>query len=151
MNIFKKLFGKNKDNQTVVSLHSIVSEWIQTIERENSLPDDTVGLYFGIFEEGYTGNYMLYLVGSNNYDDTDSDWACMSNQTFIPENMYCPILPLSPGDSWEDDLKQITDCLKQIITETPTLRLWSVPYITAGFDEGEIELIYSNTTASDKP
>lgn len=147
MKFLKRIFNK-RNNTPNTDLHSIVSEWILSIEAENNLPDDTEGLYFGIFEEGTTGNYMLYLVGSNNYDKDDNDWACMSNQTFIPENMYCPILPISPSDDWETDLNIIIDCLKTIIGETPALRLWQVPVITAGFDEGELEIIHTSRSGT---
>ena len=69
-----------------------IREWIENLALESPLPDDIKALWIGIIRvEGDDGQEIptIYLVGSNNYNEDDIDWA--SEPTYMPDNRYvCP-------------------------------------------------------------
>ncbi|HQU91595.1 MAG TPA: hypothetical protein PLK77_04820 [Pyrinomonadaceae bacterium] len=117
-----------------------LQSWLHEI-CESEAPDRTVLAFnFGLFEteEGYS----IYLIGSNEYDKLDPDWA--TNVDFEPANKYLPLPPHDFGNlSWERALEKIRIQLIEF-TATETFQrsfLARAHAITTGFDDGDLVLI----------
>lgn len=59
-------------------------KWLRRVNQSSPPPDDVVAYNFGIFES--EGGYILYLVGSREYDPDDDDWAC--HEDYVPVEKY---------------------------------------------------------------
>ncbi|EMY69347.1 hypothetical protein [Leptospira vanthielii] len=66
--------------------------WFLQIIKENKIPDEINGLYFGLFETTLKKKFKskqtiaIYLIGSFSWDQNDSEWAC--DEDFVPDNKY---------------------------------------------------------------
>lgn len=81
-----------------------IINWILTISKSEQIPEGIKAVNIGLVET--ENGYTLYMVGSNEYDAEDSDWAC--NEDFVPENKYLVV----EGDSfnkmpWDHFLKEV--------------------------------------------
>lgn len=120
--------------QTAISIH--IHNWISKI-CETEHPDDSIIAYhFGLFEsdKGYT----IYLAGSAEFDEDDSDWAC--NSDFEPEEKYLLLPDEFQNQSWEEVLDKAVASLTAYTT-TATFQssfLATVTAITTGFDDGDL-------------
>lgn len=113
---------------------SIILDWISDIDKNEKLPSDIIALNFGLFEP-----YGIELIGSNEYDEEDEDWAC--NEDFVPQKRTCPKLPISSDTPWERVLEEITIILKDLVKENKNIRLFQVKHITTGFCDGNLVVI----------
>lgn len=117
-------------------MNAELNNWLNSILK-NEKPDNTIeAFYIGIFESG--DGYMLYLTGSEYFDDNDDDWAC--NQDFIPQNRYC-ILPNEYSNyQWEKILSLVITEVKDFM-QTPEYQnsfLNNSKAIAVGFDDGDL-------------
>lgn len=117
-----------------------IINWILTISKSEQIPEGIKAVNIGLVET--ENGYTLYMVGSNEYDAEDSDWAC--NEDFVPENKYLVV----EGDSfnkmpWDQFLKDVVEILKNFVKseEYKNSILYSVPHVTTGFDGGDLEII----------
>ncbi|MBK6725042.1 MAG: hypothetical protein IPG58_17820 [Acidobacteria bacterium] len=112
-------------------------EWLTEI-CSTEKPDDSIVAYnFGLFEtdEGFT----VYLVGSNEYNEADPDWAC--TETFVPKQKY---FPLSSSEyenlDWQQVLETFTAQLTRFTQTDSFINSFFVDAvaITTGFDDGDL-------------
>jgi hypothetical protein len=62
-------------------------EWLTKLSKTEK-PDKSIIAYnFGIFET--TEGYTVYLIGSKEFEEDDSDWA--TNEDFVPQLKYFPL------------------------------------------------------------
>lgn len=114
-------------------IKKIVEDWIIQINQEAELPKEIVALNFGLFEP-----YGIELIGANEYDSTDDDWACQED--FRVETSIK--LPISEQEDWEDVLECIQEILKDIIKEhSNDLPILNVNHITTGFSDGDLVVV----------
>jgi len=113
-------------------------KWLQGVCAVENPSSDIIAYNVGLFE-GENG-YTVYLTGSVEYDEDDSDWAC--NEDFTPEERYF-VLPDSTDDEWEvaqDNVKKML----QLFIEEPAFKtsfLSKAKAITVGFDDGDLERV----------
>lgn len=157
-NILKKLFSltrdkenKPEDVQTCCTpvegfdkqkVKAIVKRWLLSIAEYETLPDGIVALNFNLWEaveENGNSCYTLELTGAKVYDAEDNDWAC--EEDFDPRQRNCDALQLSSEIPWEDLLKGLVEILKELKAELAEISLFQVKHITAGFGEGNLEVI----------
>jgi hypothetical protein len=113
--------------------------WLKRMNEEK-LPSDIVAINIGIFES--KSGYVLYLVGSKEYDSSNSDWAC--NQDFVPKDKYFYVKDKNLNSlTWQEFLKTAGKSLYEIKEEQkfPSLILSRVQHITYGFDDGDLEVL----------
>ncbi|KNF09453.1 hypothetical protein CLPU_3c02320 [Gottschalkia purinilytica] len=116
---------------------NILSNWISQISNEEDLDENIKALNFGIFES--ENGYTVYLIGSNEYDIDDDEWAC--NEDFVPKQKY---LTFNEGQTirlnWEDFEELICRTLKSIINseKVDEYSILNVDNITTGFDDGDL-------------
>ena len=156
-NMLKKLFslfGGNEeipDSQALLApmetfdkpkVKDIVRRWILYVDAHDTLPDDIVALNFNVWEavdEDNVSCYTLELIGSEQYDAEDDDWAC--EEDFEPKERNCDDLQLSSKIPWEDVLKGMVDVLKELKDELGGISLFRVKHITVGFSEGDLVVV----------
>jgi hypothetical protein len=113
------------------------NNWLTRICK-NEKPNNSIIAYnFGIFET-QTG-YMIYLVGSKEFDSKNNDWA--ANTQFAPQYKYFN-LPTNEFDGLNFDMaeRKATDMVKNFM-KTSTFRnsfFTNAKAITIGFDDGDL-------------
>lgn len=114
-----------------------VKKWLEGIAMSESLPEEIVAVNIGMFET--EGGYALYLCGSEEYDEEDSDWAC--DPAFeLPENYLMFTGRDFESIDWETFLKYVIDALKEILDSGNTAidNFFGQRIVTAGFDDGDL-------------
>src|SRR3989339_523760 len=81
-----------------IQMKDKISTWLKRINDNESIPKDIKAFNIGIFES--EKEYMIYLIGSKEYDTLDDDWAC--NEDFIPEEKYLGLGKKSKKLDWLD-------------------------------------------------
>lgn len=122
-NLFKEIKKDNKKD---------FLNWLNGITNR---PSGNIQAYwFGLFES--EKGYVIYLTGSNNYDEVDDDWAC--NIDFTPENKYLD-LGLK-GYKWEDVLDIATNLIKDFTKSEEYKKhfISKADHIAVGFDDGDL-------------
>lgn len=126
----------------------LIEKWF--IELVNNKPPSKKikGLYFGIFET--TSGCELYVIGSNEYNEEDSDWAC--NFDWRPKGRYSNInifadlwnstKPMT-DDNWRIVLAAIIISLKEFLRKESVLKILKnqdMKFAT-GFDGGDLFIL----------
>jgi hypothetical protein len=108
---------------------SEIEAWITQIKER----PDVVAINIGLFQS--ENGFQAYLIGSNEYDPEDDDWAC--NEDFIPATKYID-LPCSQSVNWESLQSDVVDIIKGLLSTNSSTILNHVPNITVGFDDAEL-------------
>ena len=151
--IFDELFDINIDEEK-----SEIQEWLRLVFDKNPVPENIKGLWIGIVkmwnEEDDNEFYVIYLQGSDSFNDDDLEWA--TNPTYQPNEEYKYFIPdkLNKLDEiikrdedydfldWILPLGFISYILNEII-ERKLLNINQKGLIT-GFDSGDFQLIKTN-------
>jgi len=99
-------------------------------------PSESIVAYnIGLFES--EDGYMAYLIGSQEYDESNDDWAC--NEDFVPRKKYFN-LPNSKDKKWEIILEEVKVFMKEFMkSDSAKESFFSyATAITVGFDEGDL-------------
>lgn len=101
------------------------------------LPNEVKALNFNLYETEDDTKFEAEMVGCVAYDENDEDWACDAIYS-SKENIYC-----FNSQDWEQALAYFVNmaqkCLKEEV-ELPS----TVEYVTAGFVDGNLEVIYKS-------
>ena len=114
-----------------------ISSWLQRMAEQEQVPSEIVALNFGLYES--ENGYCIYLVGSEEYDEDDDDWAC--NEDFEPDDNYLEIEGLSPQNTpWDKFQDSVVQILKECMANASAdvSRLFGNRVVTAGFDDGNL-------------
>ena len=111
--------------------------WLNRVSQSSPPPNNVVAYNFGIFES--ESGYILYLIGSREYDPDDDDWAC--SEDYVPVEKYF-MLPknLADGRDWQGVQREVVRIINRFI-ESPECKesfLAHASAITAGFDDGDL-------------
>ncbi|MBO9154935.1 hypothetical protein ACFOTA_22155 [Chitinophaga sp. GCM10012297] len=114
-----------------------LNDWLfQLCDTES--PDTSIAAYhFGLFETAH--GYEIYLIGSKEFDEEDSDWAC--NVDFEPVNKYFPLTQEEYRNvGWEKILERIISELSAFVrTEKFATSFFSkAEAVSTGFDDGDL-------------
>ncbi|MEZ3549196.1 MAG: hypothetical protein K1W02_00450 [Muribaculaceae bacterium] len=122
-----------------------LEEWLKSIATGNTLPKDIVAVNIGMFETD--GGYGVYLCGSDEYDEEDSDWACEPAYE-IPDDYLMLTGDVFESMDWETFQNDIVEALKEILTSdggiinrfigTRINRFIGKRIVTTGFDDGDL-------------
>ena len=118
-------------------MDSKFKDWVEEISANETISSNITAFNFGIFET--ENGYSLYLIGSENYDENDDDWA--TEVDFEPSHKYFEIDPLiTKGKSWEQVLKLSNDVVSRYVKSDSfkSSILKNAKAITIGFDEGDL-------------
>lgn len=111
--------------------------WLKEIEADYGKPDSSISaLNFGLIET--ENGYSSYLIGAEEYDEDDDDWAC--EEDYAPEPRYLPMQESYSDLDWEQTQQKFSEHLKNFIGSELANKtfLTQVNIITTGFDDGEL-------------
>lgn len=119
-------------------MKEVVEKWFDKVNGIEIVPTNITALNFGLFESDE--NYILYLTGSEIYDESDDDWA--TEIDYEPKNKYV-VLPDSKNRDWKEVQYEIENIITGFInTESFQNSIFSkIKNITVGFDNGDLKKI----------
>ena len=116
-----------------------IHAWIDRIDKREWIPPSIKAFNIGITETA--DDYYTYLVGANNYQPENDDWAC--EEGFIPREKYLSLGEGSKKWTW----KEIESIVKAGVEEfiqfriAPLTFIHKAEYLTTGFDEGDLKRV----------
>lgn len=107
-----------------------ISNWLDSIIKEEHVPENIIVLNIGIYEaeEGY----CLYLTGHEEYDEDNDSWA---EDVAYESPRYCHV---HIDIDWNDFLNSTESILKQFFSEKEAKGLFNGKIVTTGFDDGNL-------------
>jgi hypothetical protein len=118
--------------------YKVFSSWLDKVFQQG-LPKEIEAFNFNLYE-GF-GTYSIQLVGCDNFDEDDVDWAC-SNYFTTGENI-CRIERTENIEYWENGLSYMTELVEQYLVEGRYAKtLKSVSAVGIGFVDGDVNMIY---------
>ena len=128
------VFNLLKHNDGESSDYSLFSNWLDRI-LSGKLPKGIKAFNFNLYE-GSEGTYDIQLIGSDEFDEDDSDWAC--TYFFSAGEDLCFIKRTEKIEHWEEGLKYISKMVKQYVENgTNAHVLKNVDAVGIGFVDGE--------------
>lgn len=116
-----------------------IFDWLLSFNETELYPQkEIIALNFGIYES--PEGFVLYVIGSRNYDEDNSDWACMPAD-YNPNTNY---LTVSNKDlDWENFQDLVINTLKNYLanSDVPQDIFSRVKHIITGFDDGDLVVI----------
>lgn len=113
-----------------------IVNWINNIQKLDGIPPkEVVAFNFGIFQNEV--GYVMYLVGSFEYDENDDDWASIE----LPKAVYRYLnIPASQSKKWDFILHYCSSLLLELEKEGKfNIELFrNAIAITTGFDDGDL-------------
>ena len=119
--------------------YKLFSNWLNNV-LEQELPKDIVAFNFNLYE-GSEDTYDIQLIGSDEFEEDDGDWAC--TEYFSTNENICYIQITKDIDEWEKGLDYITKLVEKYLNEGKNANvLKSVSAVGIGFVDGDINIIY---------
>ncbi|BCV35900.1 hypothetical protein [Shewanella chilikensis] len=121
-----------------MEFESRLFEWINQALADG-MPPRVKAFNFNLFETG--PDFGIELIGSSEFDEADSDWAC--EEVFEPKQRQLRI-PLSySGGDWEQCLESMKAAIQVYLqTDEPGAAiLHQAEGIGIGFVDGDLELV----------
>lgn len=114
----------------------LISFWINRIDDKEVIPKSVIAFNFGIIET--ENDYKTYLVGTNNYDTENDDWAC--EEDFTPKEKYLSLGADSKKWNWQEIQSIVKNGIEEFIETriSPLTFVHKAEYLTTGFDDGEL-------------
>jgi len=136
---YQKFVSEFKTEIEKDEIKRLISFWINRIDDEEQIPKSIKAFNFGIIET--ENDYQTYLVGTNNYDSENDDWAC--EEDFTPNERYLSLGIDSKKWKWDEIQSIVKTGIEQFIETriSPLTFVHSAEYLTIGFDDGELERI----------
>ena len=109
--------------------------WLEK-QLSREIPDNIIAFNFNLYESETEDQFDVQLIGCKEYDLEDEDWACNSDFS-TEEDLYS-----FSADDWEDALKTLIKSVKDYLQSCSTPnKLTTAEYVTAGFVDGDLEVI----------
>lgn len=107
------------------------------------IPSIVVAFSFNIFElDSAQANYGIELVGCDEFDAGDSDWACGEVWVASPRSIFIPRGFVSGG--WEACLHGIEQLVLSVMEKSSVAakKLKEAKAVAVGFVDGDLKLIW---------
>jgi hypothetical protein len=120
-----------------VSLIPEIDNWLAKIQNSPEPPAEIIAYYFGLFEA--KGFYVLYLIGSAEFDADDDDWKYEIGYEPAPKYLHLQ------GPDWKGlkpavVLEKVATHLKNS-PQLSTGIFANAEAIAVGFDDGDLEIV----------
>jgi hypothetical protein len=117
----------------------LFSNWVNQV-LEQDVPKGIKAFNFNLYE-GEEKTYDIQLIGSDEFYEDDSDWAC--TDYFTSGEQICYIKRTEEIEGWEQGLSYITMLVKRYLDEGENAQiLKKSPVIGIGFVDGDIDILY---------
>ncbi|BFT72352.1 hypothetical protein [Paenibacillus sp. P36] len=115
------------------------SNWLNQI-LEQDIPKDIKAFNFNLYE-GSDDTYDIQLIGSDEFDEDDSNWAC--TDYFTSEEDICYIKRTESIQHWDQGLNYITLLVERYLKEGEYANiLKSASAIGIGFVDGDMDILF---------
>jgi hypothetical protein len=133
---YQKFVSEFKTEIEKDEIKRLISFWINRIDDKEQIPKSIKAFNFGIIET--ENDYQTYLVGTNNYDSENDDWAC--EEDFTPNERYLSLGIDSKKWNWNEIQSIVKTGIEQFIETriSPLTFVHKAEYLTVGFDDGEL-------------
>lgn len=132
MGLFDRLFNKNKADST----ENGFDVWLDNILK-NELPDDIEAICFNLYEDS-ENQWSAELVGTDSFDEEDSDWACDE----VYSTREFPYVIKIKSD-WKAIEKLFTDYISDYLDHGKySAKLKQYNAVAVGFVDGDLNIIY---------
>lgn len=122
----------------------LFSNWLNKILEQN-IPKEVKAFNFNLYE-GADNTYHIQLIGSNEFDEIDEDWAC--NETYTTGEDICCIARTKDIAKWEQGLNYIIKLVKQYLVQGENASILKKVFaVGVGFVDGNITIVYRDTAA----
>ena len=119
-------------------MYEEIEEWLDSLDLED-MPESIIAYNITLYEGDET--YDLQLIGSDEFDKDDPDWAC--SEVYSSEEEICYIEMTDEVGDWENAQKQFAECIKEYLEDGKYADvLKAAKAIGIGFVDGDIELLY---------
>lgn len=109
----------------------------------SEVPKTVVAYSFNLFElPPGDAKYGIELIGSDEFDTDDSDWACSETWVANPRSIS---IPRASGDGpWEECLDHVKGLLMNTLSKSSATasKLKDARAVAIGFVDGDLELIW---------
>jgi hypothetical protein len=109
----------------------------------SEVPKTVVAYSFNLFElPPGDAKYGIELIGSDEFDTDDSDWACSETWVANPRSIS---IPRAFGDgAWEECLDDVKGLLTNTLSKSSATasKLKDARAVAIGFVDGDLELIW---------
>lgn len=111
-------------------------KWINSLLSD--IPDSAIAFNLNLYETDSQEIFEAQLVGCDQYDVYDEDWACNTIYS-SGENIY-----EFTAQDWEDGLNKMIDEFKKYLSVSDAdNKIKKAEYITVGFIDGNLEPVFS--------
>jgi hypothetical protein len=119
--------------------YELFSKWLnQVLDRD--IPKGVKAFNFNLYEGG-EDTYDIQLIGSDEFDEDDPDWACTDYFTSEEEIFY--IERTEEIQHWEQGLRYISMLVERYLKEGKNATLLkNASAIGIGFVDGDIDILY---------
>lgn len=121
-------------------MYQLVEAWIDNLNL-NPVPEAVAAFCFNLYDGCDDEHWSMELVGTDNYDPEDSDWACgevtdfNSRETEFKWVQKC---------NWATALAQMTAILRDYLNNgrfAPVLK--EKMAVAVGFTDGDLEILFT--------
>ncbi|MTW14560.1 hypothetical protein GM658_28495 [Pseudoduganella eburnea] len=119
-----------------------LNSWLASVLSPD-VPSTVIAFSFNLFElESEDAKYGIELIGTDEFDPDDSDWACDEAWVASPRSISIPGEFTSGG--WEECLRDAKMMLTKTLDESsgPITKLKETRAVAIGFVDGDLELIW---------
>lgn len=117
----------------------LFSNWLNHLLKQE-IPKGIKAFNFNLYE-GEEETYDIQLIGSDEFDEDDSDWAC--TDYFTSGGDVCYIKRTVEIEHWEQGLSYITMLVERYLQDGENANLLkNVSAIGIGFVDGDIDILY---------
>lgn len=100
-------------------------------------PEETVAICFNLYEEE-ENKWAVELVGTDEFDEEDDDWACDEIIAFRDNLFYFEM-----DADWEEVWKRVNEIiLKYLDSGTEAKKLLQYDAVATGFVDSELQILY---------
>lgn len=119
-------------------MYEELEEWLDILDLDN-MPENIIAYNFNLYDGD--GTYDIQLIGSDEFDESDPDWAC--SEVYSSEEDICYIEITDELENWEKAQKIFAEYVRKYLESGKYADvLKSAKAIGIGFVDGDIDLIY---------
>ncbi|MYN02918.1 hypothetical protein GTP41_12485 [Pseudoduganella sp. DS3] len=117
------------------------SEWVM-LAVGSGVPTEVCAFCFNLYDRSDDGLFSVELIGVDEFDADDGDWAC--SEVWAPVNSRIEIPLAFSGNDWRSCLDEMADLLNQLLASGSAAAqiLKSRQAIAVGFVDGDLDVLW---------
>ena len=121
-------------------MYQLVSKWLDGLDWD-AVSEEVAAFCFILYDGCDEENWSMDLIGADRYDPEDSDWACDEVTDLGSRD---PVFGWKKQAGWEDVQEEVVSVLCDYLEQgTYASILKSKAAVAVGFDDGDLEILYS--------